>query len=873
MTRFSSFKSFASILVIAVILIQPILSVGQRGRVEQLRRPVAKSVNQAEFTTRAETDGPGVLIRWRMASERGVLGYDVVRVGFGSLSKVNDRPVTANGIFGDETADTTFEHYIFDVEGGIGSFYRIDAQLLNGSTRVLGFVSANYVNDLGAVAPFPSSVYREAALAQRPDFTSTEPRYPKALATEIAASEIPASLAVNQWVAGQPGVKITVKREGFYRVTRAQLETAGFDVGVPGRFWRLFMDGVEQSIIVGPDDSYIDFYGRTQDTRESGEKVYFLIGDGIKGRRMAVRRSRPSRGTGVVETFNETVILKPRVEYFTNYRNGDAENYFGPVVATSEVSFSVNLPGIDPEAHQIGVTVKMQGVAPVPHVYDVRLLGGESWGTFNGSNTQNVSRTYSRPSAEFTSGTNVLRIKSNITGSASYLDSITVSYRRVLQLDQNVLKFYSGAGKSATVEGFNSPNARLFDVTTPDRPRILDEVDVTSGRNNTFSATFATDTARSIFALTDDGLLSPASIAPNTPSFLTDPSIEGHLLIVTHKNFRSEAENWATWRRSQGHSVYVADIEDVLDEFGYGTISTVGMRSFFQMASTSWADPARYVLLIGDASYDHRRYEVTKPFQGFVPTRLFDTFLEETASDDWLTDFNGDGIAEIPIGRLSVKVAGKVPIYLTKTQNFEAGVANGNGLEERGSVLPFDDPDSTLGPYPFDEVSARLAAKTPAGTPNVLVDRRVTGAKTALMSALNAGPFVSNYAGHGNLANWYNSAFFGGPDAAALTNLSRPTLFTMVTCLNGQFHLYVGDALAEILGENPNGGAAASWASTGKTTADVQDIMINRFFLSMSEGKIQRLGNLVIDAKSVVPGGRDVKLSWVIIGDPMLKVR
>jgi len=76
---------------------------------------------------------------------------------------------------------------------------------------------------------------------------------------------------------------------------------------------------------------------------------------------------------------------------------------------------------------------------------------------------------------------------------------------------------------------------------------------------------------------------------------------------------------------TKGHSVYVADIEDVLDEYGYGTISTAGMRSFFQMASTTWADPTRYVLLIGDASYDYRNYQ-NQPFINFIPTRLFDTF-------------------------------------------------------------------------------------------------------------------------------------------------------------------------------------------------------------------------------------------------------
>ena len=44
-------------------------------------------------------------------------------------------------------------------------------------------------------------------------------------------------------------------------------------------------------------------------------------------------------------------------------------------------------------------------------------------------------------------------------------------------------------------------------------------------------------------------------------------------------------------------------------------------------------------------------------------------------------------------------------------------------------------------------------------------------------------------------------------------------------------------------------------------------------FLKMGQGTIPRLGDLINDAKTTIPGGMDVKLSWVLFGDPMLKVR
>jgi len=876
MKSFSSFKTFLAALVAALVLMQPMLSMAQRGRIDQFRKP-ARLSNQQDVQLRADTDGNGVLIRWRTETERGILGFEVHRIGSGRNTKINLEMISGAGIFSDEIADRGAERFIFDVEGGVGSFYRIDARLLDGSTRGIGFVSANFVNDLRSVSDHTAAEYRERAIERREEFLGFEPKYPKDLADEITASEIPANLETNRWVAAQPGVKIAVKQEGFYRVSRSELAAAGFDVDVPGRFWRLFLDGVEQNIVVGPEDAFIEFYGRNQDTRESGEKVYFLIGGDIKGRRMGIKRSRLFRGSETVDFFNETARRKPRTEYVTDLRNGDVENYFGgPFGATGAVpqSLTVRAPGIVSDTHDVTVTFKVQGLTTVlPQDYEFS-LNGSVLGTVRAGFQQNTTRTYTVSSGLINPEGNQMVARGISTGHFALVDSFSISYRRGLRADSNQLKFYSGTGKTATVSGFESSSIRVFDITAPDRPRLIDQTSVSQAGDGTFTASFGTDTARSVYAFDENALLSPASISFNTPSNLSDPSNQGHLLIVTHKNFMTEAQLWADWRRTQGHSVYVADIEDVLDEYGYGTISTVGMRAFFEMASTTWADPARYVLLIGDASYDYRRYQSTQPFINFVPTRLFDTFTEETASDDWLTDFNGDGIAEIPIGRLSVRTTGVVPIYLSKTQNFESGVSSDGGITQRGTVLAFDDPESTQGAYPFDRVSQDIANKMPSGTPNTLVDRRAVDAKTSLVNALNAGPFAANYSGHGSLRNWYGTTFFGANEASALTNSTRPTLFTMVTCLNGQFHTFSqGSSLAELLTENPSGGAVASWASTGKTTADVQDVMINRFYLKLAEGSIPRLGNLVIDAKGSFLGSRDVKLSWVIIGDPMLKVR
>jgi hypothetical protein len=108
----------------------------------------------------------------------------------------------------------------------------------------------------------------------------------------------------------------------------------------------------------------------------------------------------------------------------------------------------------------------------------------------------------------------------------------------------------------------------------------------------------------------------------------------------------------------------------------------------------------------------------------------------------------------------------------------------------------------------------------------------------------------------------------------------------MLTCLNGYFinptsPVSLAENLVDAEWTDMSGpvpvrhdtGAITVWASTGLTTPDVQEIMATRFYLKLGEGSIPRMGDLVRDAKGVLIGGEDVRNSWVLIGDPMLKVR
>src|SRR4030095_5509193 len=120
---------------------------------------------------------------------------------------------------------------------------------------------------------------------------------------------------------------------------------------------------------------------------------------------------------------------------------------------------------------------------------------------------------------------------------------------------------------------------------------------------------------------------------PNDPTILQSPTNGANLVIIAHASLMQQAQDWATYRRSQGISVVVAETSEIYDEFNYGVFSSDAIKSFLSYAANSWQTKPRYVLLIGDASFDSRNYEGTGYFN-MVPTKFFDTVFSESGTDE-----------------------------------------------------------------------------------------------------------------------------------------------------------------------------------------------------------------------------------------------
>jgi hypothetical protein len=169
-------------------------------------------------------------------------------------------------------------------------------------------------------------------------------------------------------------------------------------------------------------------------------------------------------------------------------------------------------------------------------------------------------------------------------------------------------------------------------------------------------------------------------------------------------------------------------------------------------------------------------------------------------------------------------------------------------------------------------VATSLKQLLPASITSQTVDYGTTGSPhNDTVSAMNNGSLLATYIGHASVEIWAES-IFSSSDASTLTNGSRLPVVIALNCLNGLFHDVFTESLAEALLKAPNGGAVAVWASSGLTQPDQQAQMGRALFQQLFSTENLTLGQAVARAK-VVATDPDVRKSWILFGDPTMKLR
>ncbi len=162
---------------------------------------------------------------------------------------------------------------------------------------------------------------------------------------------------------------------------------------------------------------------------------------------------------------------------------------------------------------------------------------------------------------------------------------------------------------------------------------------------------FRAEAGHRYVAVSQEGLLAPRVFFPEPSARLRSKQNQADYVLVAPKAFLGAAQPLLERREAQGLTTFAASLEEVASSFGGGQPSAEAIHEFLSFAFHQWRRPSpRYVLLLGDANHDPRRFNAASQ-PSPMPFILQKTSYIWTASDPALAAVNGRRLASRPCHR------------------------------------------------------------------------------------------------------------------------------------------------------------------------------------------------------------------------------
>lgn len=341
----------------------------------------------------------------------------------------------------------------------------------------------------------------------------------------------------------------------------------------------------------------------------------------------------------------------------------------------------------------------------------------------------------------------------------------------------------------------------------------------------------------------------------NYPDNLTNTQKADYLIIAADSFYGNQKlRQLADWRaQHSGFDVTVTSTSRVYSYFGAGLAKTdEKIRSFVQYVYNYWIAenmPDRhigYILLVGDVE--------------FLPIHMSDkmSFDETIATDNWYACVSGDDLMpDIMLGRLPAKSNTELNIMIDKILRYEQEPLYGDWANDALLLL------GTVESLREDMEYARDECLLPAGYDVSEVSALDGGGASHVVSEINKGKYIVDYAGHGWVNGW---EVFQSLDIARLNNGGKlPAIFSLA-CSTSYFDHPKTDSLAEGFLKSRNGAIAFFGSSRLAAISNVG------FGLSeaIARSHIYTLGEITMHTKlKLLPYSNNMEL-YNLLGDPAL---
>jgi len=500
------------------------------------------------------------------------------------------------------------------------------------------------------------------------------------------------------------------------------------------------------------------------------------------------------------------------------------------------------LEGLDtssPEGSQIQVLLQGASEAETENEHHLSVsVNGTPVGETSFDGKRPHALTASVPRGVVWEGENTLTLTNlGDTGAYSFvfLDRFNVVYPRTLRMEKGLFEgVFPESGRGA-LEGEASWGV---DVTDPASPEWL-----SLGRRKG-ETVFEAEAAHRYALASAQGLLLPRVSWP-ARSDLRSTANGADYVLIAPEAFLEAAKPLVQRRRDQGLRVVAVSFEEITSEFGYGRPSAEGIRAFLAYAFHNWTAPSlRYVLLLGDASYDPRNF--TGLSKGSpLPALWAKTSYLVTSSDPTLGAVNGeDGLVDVAVGRLPALTVEEARVLVRKVLDWEDG---GHDLS-RTAILVADNPD-VAGDFEADVRDIRESFLGGRETQEILLREQGANTRSAVLQALDEGASLLSYVGHGGPAVWASENVLNSWDPPKLLAQSEQPLMLTFNCLNGYFVAPNYDSLSEAFLKAEGRGTIGAFSPSGLSVDGPAHQFHRALMGEITSGGHARLGDAVLAAQ------------------------
>ena len=372
------------------------------------------------------------------------------------------------------------------------------------------------------------------------------------------------------------------------------------------------------------------------------------------------------------------------------------------------------------------------------------------------------------------------------------------------------------------------------------------------------------------------------------------------MVILYFDESQQAAEELAQHRQSQdGLNISTIHINQVYNEFAGGKQDPIAIRDLMRLLKDR-DDNFRYLLLLGDATYDYRGVYSNLPQQNFIPTYQTAESLhpiDAFPTDDFfglLSDNEGNtglsGTLDIAIGRIPAKTAEEAMAVVNKIIHYDT---NPNRFGDWRSTIGFgaddvDAPWDTVHLRDSDQIARNTQDEHPCFNQNKIYwdsfvqeatpgGARYPDANRRLTETLDKGNLVFTYLGHGGPRGLSQERVLQIADVSNWTNLDNLPLFITATCSFTGFDEPELVSAGEHLILNPAGGAVAIFTTVRAVFASQNRRLTESVFETLFErtqGLPSRLGDIMTNGKNELTentsGNVDNTRKFLLIGDPSM---